>query len=413
MAATPTDTSNGPSAVNGTQGAMEIDYNYPLFLHFTNVSGLQIISFQLTGIENFSIWFRSMRLSLLGRNKLGLVNGSSSKDKFPADMANHWEGVNAIVISWILSYVAKNLLGGIMYATSAQVVWNDLCERFNKIDGSRTFSNHKEIATLSQGTASASVSIYYSRLKDLWEEFEALVPIPGCNCDTSKDYVAHLQKLKLFQFLIGLNEAYSQARSQILMMNPSPSINQAYAMIVSDEGQRYAGILGSNPVSTGYESAMFSKGVGSIVYNKSGVQQGQRFKKNYNLPCEVCKIRGHTKENCWKVVGYPPDFKSKKYGHNAVCSAAVEYTSQDSSGDMQELSSGNLNQFVESKMQLGGQMVQAPQTTPCVFTNDKYNQILQLLNKEEQTKHTTYSTEMLISGKMCFYSNSQTQEINL
>ncbi|XP_047270793.1 uncharacterized protein LOC124885150 [Capsicum annuum] len=217
---------------------------------------------------------------------------------------------------------------------------------------------------------------------------------------------------------MGLNEADSQARSQILMMNPLPSIYQAYAMIVSDEGQRSvsanAGILGSNPVSTGYESAMFSKGVGSTVYNKSGVQQGQRFKKNYNLQCEVCKIRGHTKENRWKVVGYPPDFKSKKkYGHNDVCGAAVEYTSQDSSGGMQELSSGNLNKFVEPKIQLGVQMVQALQITPCVFTNDQYNQILQRLNKEEQTKHTTYVADMLILGKMCFYSNSQTQEINL
>ncbi|PHT79222.1 hypothetical protein T459_17274 [Capsicum annuum] len=41
-----------------------------------------------------------------------------------------------------------------MYAPVAQVVWDDLHERFNKIDGGRTFNLHKEIATCTQGSAS-------------------------------------------------------------------------------------------------------------------------------------------------------------------------------------------------------------------------------------------------------------------
>lgn len=285
------ESSSSANGATGAQNSVGVDYNHPLFLHSLYVSGLQIISFQLTGIENFSMRFRSMRLSLLGRNKLGMVDGSCSKEKFYPELGNHKERVNVIVLSWIMSAVAKNLLGGIMYAKSAQAVWNDLGERFNKIDGSRTFNLHKEIATLSQGTT--SVSLYYSRLKDLWEEFEALVRIPGCNCETSKDYVAHLQKLKLFQFLMGLNESYGQARSQILLMNPLPTINQAYAMVISDESQRSVGaatgILGANPTSTGYDSAMFSrdndlypKGNESTVFTR-GVQQNKQFKKSHSL----------------------------------------------------------------------------------------------------------------------------------
>lgn len=34
--------------------------------------------------------------------------------------------------------------------------------------------------------------------KNLWEEFEALVPAPTCNCAKSKEYVLHLQQLMLF-----------------------------------------------------------------------------------------------------------------------------------------------------------------------------------------------------------------------
>lgn len=63
-----------------------------------------------------------------------------------------------------------------MYALVASVVWAELYERFHKIDSERTFNLHKEIATLSQ--ENTSMSSYFSKLKDLWEEFEALVPAP-------------------------------------------------------------------------------------------------------------------------------------------------------------------------------------------------------------------------------------------
>jgi len=93
-----------------------------------------------------------------------MVDGSCKKEMFPG-LEGNWERVNAIVLSWIMNSVSKSLLGGIMYASSAKVVWDDLFERFNKVDGSRTFNLHKEIATLSQGTS--SVFVYYSKLKGL------------------------------------------------------------------------------------------------------------------------------------------------------------------------------------------------------------------------------------------------------
>lgn len=60
-----------------------------------------------------------MHIALLGRNKLGLIDGTRAKEKFPESMWNHWERVNAIVLSWIMYSVSKNLLDGIMYASSA------------------------------------------------------------------------------------------------------------------------------------------------------------------------------------------------------------------------------------------------------------------------------------------------------
>ncbi|XP_019232006.1 PREDICTED: uncharacterized protein LOC109212783 [Nicotiana attenuata] len=365
-------TNSHQNQIAGTQ-QIGIDYNHPLFLHPSDVSGIQIISFQLTGIENYSVWYRSMRVALLGRNKFGLVDGSCRKESFPVTMWNHWERVNAIVLSWIMNSVNSSLLGGIMYASNAQTVWDDLYERFYKVDDARTFNLHKEIATLTQGTS--SVSVYYSKLKDMWEEFEALIPVPGCDCPRSRDFVVYLQKLKVYQFLMGLNESYSQARGQILMRRPLPTVNQAYSMVISDESQKTvaatSGILGANPaISTeSYDVAMYTKNMGN-----------QRYKKNYNIQCDFCKIRGHSKENCFKIVGYPPDFKSKRKGpgsyNNGTRACPAAYNALAEIPQHQP----NVSYQQESQM-TNGQIIDNSLPQIGAFTKDQYEQILQILNK--------------------------------
>lgn len=119
--------------------------------------------------------------------------------------------------------------------------------------------------------------VYFSKLKGFWEEFEDVVPTPSCECDRSKKYVVHLQKLKLFQFLMGLNDFYLQARSHILLIIPLPSVNQSYSTIMSDESQKSVvattGILGSNPSSgqQAYELALYSRNGGTQKFKKIGI----------------------------------------------------------------------------------------------------------------------------------------------
>ncbi|XP_070028886.1 uncharacterized protein [Nicotiana sylvestris] len=150
---------------------------------------------------------------------------------------------------------------------SAQDVWEDLKERFNKVDGSRSFSIHQEIVKLTQGTT--SVATYFTKMKELWVELEALVPLPGCKCDKSREFVAYLQRQKLYQFLMGLNDNYLQARSQILLMTPLPSVNQAYAMIVSDKSQKAMGTISNSVGLLGTMSTLDP----TAMYSKTGYQE--------------------------------------------------------------------------------------------------------------------------------------------
>ncbi|KAH0672182.1 hypothetical protein KY284_023269 [Solanum tuberosum] len=86
---------------------------------------------KLLGIENYTLWSRSVRLALLGRNKIGLIDGTSRKEVYSDDLGGHWERVNAIVLSWLMNSVSKSLLSRIAFATTAFDVWNDLKERLS------------------------------------------------------------------------------------------------------------------------------------------------------------------------------------------------------------------------------------------------------------------------------------------
>ena len=94
--------------------------------------------------------------------------------------------------------------------SNSYLIWEDLKERFNKVNSSRIFQLHKEIFTLVQGVS--SVSLYYSRLKDLWDEYDSIMPPPACTCSRSKEFFEQSQHQRMLQFLMGLNDNYSQAR---------------------------------------------------------------------------------------------------------------------------------------------------------------------------------------------------------
>lgn len=63
-----------------------------------------------------------------------------------------------------------------------------------------------------------------------------------CSCDCTYGAKVNIHKVEhdkqLIHFLMGLNEVYTVIRGIILMMNPSPSMTQAFSLLVQDEQQR-------------------------------------------------------------------------------------------------------------------------------------------------------------------------------
>lgn len=90
--------SSGTSS-GGAGGTVVLDHSHPLYLHPSDGHGSMNVGLLLTGMENYTLWCRAMKIALLGKNKLCLVNGTTSKSDFGADLAKQWDRYNAIVTS--------------------------------------------------------------------------------------------------------------------------------------------------------------------------------------------------------------------------------------------------------------------------------------------------------------------------
>jgi hypothetical protein len=193
----------------------------PFFTHHSDHPGLILISKPLNG-DNYSTWKRAMTLALNSKNKLGFVNGSiraPSEDNDPEEHAA-WSRCNDMVHSWIINTLNPEISDSVIYYSTAYEVWEDLHERFSQSNAPRIFEIQRDIACLRQ--EQLSVSTYYTKLKGLWDELASY---------NDTVHGTQQEQQKLMQFLMGLNESYSAIRGQILLMNPLPSVRQAYSSI--------------------------------------------------------------------------------------------------------------------------------------------------------------------------------------
>ena len=148
----------------------------------------------------------------------------------------------------------------------------------------------------------ATVTSYFTNLQASWDQLLNLRPLPSCSCGRCIRGVNN--KITLFnhqdtlmQFLNGLNEAFSQVRTRILMVEPSPSIDKAFSLVIQEERQRALG---------------FNGGGVSVDSTALAVKtQGGKNKGKGRPVCSHCGKLGHFMEKCYKIVGFPPGYKQK------------------------------------------------------------------------------------------------------
>ncbi|OIT40277.1 hypothetical protein A4A49_63591, partial [Nicotiana attenuata] len=125
-------------------------------------------------------------------------------------------------------------------------------------------------------------------------------------------------------------------------------------------------------------------------------------KRNFNMYCEFCKMKGHSKENCYQLIGYPADFNGRRkqvqgalIGHQHQRANAAQHGGFTSPYQAR----GNYN-----TEQTEAQSQGSTRGVTITFSPKQYNQILHIPNKENITE-----TSANMAGTICSFLASKTR----
>ncbi|CAL1377063.1 unnamed protein product [Linum trigynum] len=246
-----------------------------------------------------------MTETLIAKNKLGIVDGTIVKPETSADLREAWLQCDALVKEWLKTTMDKEVRSAIRYAKTSREMWVDLETRFGKGFAPRAYELRKIMSTLRQ--EKLYVSTFYTKLRAIWEEMQTITPISRCicglcTCGVEKKVVSNLENDKLFDFLMGLVDAFANVKTHILSMKLTPPLVEAYMLVATEEQHKQ--ITASRRPQV--DAAAFQD-----THDHLAMELNRRDEKVLSLSerkeiprCSHCQKKGHTRESCYKLIGW-------------------------------------------------------------------------------------------------------------
>ncbi|XP_019251346.1 PREDICTED: uncharacterized protein LOC109230286 [Nicotiana attenuata] len=287
----------------------------PLFLHSSDIPGMSlvVVPFSCSG---FGGWRRSIIVSLSARNKIAFIDGTYPKPSVGSPECKQWDRCNNMVISWLTSSLTPEIAESVQYSDTAESIWKQLNSRY----GTKKFKIKKELTSACQGPL--DIASYFNKLKKLWDELGIMGSNHAntCTCAAKDRLLKEDEENKVHQFLMGLNETYITVRRNILMMNLPPSLD--------------------NPQRQYIQKVNFDSTTQRVVSDQ-----------NRALLCKYCKKNGHTIDKCYKLNGFPQNFKFTKGRKFGTTANAESSTSGNSESAPTFVSTGQDANLVDSSPQ--------------------------------------------------------------
>uniref|UniRef100_A0A803L9R6 CCHC-type domain-containing protein n=1 Tax=Chenopodium quinoa TaxID=63459 RepID=A0A803L9R6_CHEQI len=234
-------------------------YKDPLFIVVNESAPTPLGNIMLDG-NNYLKWSRSVRIALGAKDKLAFLDGKHPKPLQGPDEIQKWTRCDYMVRSWLLATMKPEII--------------------------------EELEELPECACGA---------------------MSKCTCNVVKKVFKMQQNNKLMKFLMGLNSRYDQMKSNFLSVEPLIPVNKAYNLILQVERQKQ--IIGEmNNVGSkisALDANRQNQSLGAIENNQKKDYKKMRLEKQAKK-CDHCGMRGHVKDECFKLLGYPEWFKNGK-----------------------------------------------------------------------------------------------------
>ncbi|XP_074318955.1 uncharacterized protein LOC141655811 [Silene latifolia] len=295
----------------------EVNFDYyddPLYLSSSDQPTATLSSFLFEG-HDFMGWKREVLMSLAAKNKDGLLDGSCPMPPPTDKRHKQWKRCDFMIMRWLSNSLDHKIRENFKYVSSSKEFWGELVERFGQSNALEVYQLTKDLGDIAQ--ANLSLVEYYSKMKNLWETLDSIDPLPSCSCGKIslctcalvKKMIDRDNNAKIIQFLMNLNNSYDGVRTQILSLEPLPSINKILALLQKVERQKQI----TETVSNLAESSAY------VGFRQSGQSKGFQNTQNAapgpvsDKHCDNCNRFGHTRETCFGLNKCP---HCKKTGHN-------------------------------------------------------------------------------------------------
>ncbi|KAL1222697.1 hypothetical protein V5N11_004448 [Cardamine amara subsp. amara] len=259
-----------------------------------------VISQPLLRGSNYDEWSANIRLALMARKKFGFVDGTIPKpDENSADLED-WRCNNALVVSWIKLTVESSLRTTLHSVDVSRDLWEHIQKRFSVKSGAKIGRIKAELATARQN--GKSVEAYFGYMTQLWTTFNdyrrpKTCRCGLCTCNLGTEIAKEREEDRVYKFVRGLDDSYGQLRSALISRVPFPSLDDVYLALTQEEDSRLAVVPHDNRTDGVSFAAQSMPRPRNPVNDKTRLVTGV---------CKSCGRTGHTAEQCFRTIGYPP-----------------------------------------------------------------------------------------------------------
>ncbi|KAL5832087.1 hypothetical protein ACOSQ4_017441 [Xanthoceras sorbifolium] len=201
-----------------------------------------------------------------------------------------------MVISWIFNSLNLDLANSVLYVETPSEIWMNLQERFSQGDFSHHYQTQRSILT-------------------------ACSPSIMCTCRGQKDLKENEERIRLGQFLMGLNEIYSFCARANHVNASLPTVKKAYSLLCEEEND----LVHAMSIKTHENSRELLSNTEQQIRQRS-------------LFCSYCEGTTHTVDRCYYLNGFPVGHKLHgKDMHQDIVKTSTEQSPQFTSEELVQI----------------------------------------------------------------------------
>ncbi|XP_010519415.1 PREDICTED: uncharacterized protein LOC104798893 [Tarenaya hassleriana] len=257
-----------------------------------------ILSQPLLRGHNYEEWSINIRHALKSRKKFGFVSGAIPQPDSSSSDFEDWKTNNSLTVSWIKNTLEPSLRSDVIHREFAKDLWDYLKRRFGMTSAPRLLRLRSDLANCRQ--QGLSVESYFGKLTKLWDDLASLRAVKvckcgGCSCNVTAELEKQHQEDRLYEFLLGLDEAkFATVRSNLLSRLPLPTVEEAYLVVVQDEASKDSLSRSNN-----------TPNVSAFTVNATAKPRASSAVKDKSVICTHCGRSGHAADSCFQLLGYP------------------------------------------------------------------------------------------------------------